>query len=295
MHRRGVAYLASADHAGKASRVSGGGRGSQVGTMDHSKKAVRGHTRPFSTRFRINNVMRPNPVLLSRWLEILGSPEELTLLILLGGSPQCRLSLEQADPESFISISPPTERSKTIRTRQRVTGNENGYHAAAPSPDRGSVRRARRARGFRRGVFATGLGRNRRSDGSQWRGQIHTFARDRRFLATGIRPHVMGGVRSHRFGAPGGAPPLRGPSRRAEIGIDRPRKPRDRPGNFGARSANPVRGAGPYEVSPRCQSACRLSLRGTASPRRIGPPPDCRSPSMAARRAANGTRPGRTR
>src|SRR5260370_32721572 len=129
---------------------------------------------------------------------VVGSPEELNFLIPLGGSHQRRrLSLEHADPESFISISPPTGRSKTIRTRQRATENENGYHAAVPSPDRGSVRRARRARGVRRGVFATGLGRNRRSDGSQWRGQIHTFARYRRFLATGIRPHVMGGVRSH--------------------------------------------------------------------------------------------------
>jgi len=55
---------------------------------------------------------------------LVGSPEELNFLILLGGSPQRRrLSLEHADPESFISISPPTGRSKTIRARQRPTGN----------------------------------------------------------------------------------------------------------------------------------------------------------------------------
>jgi hypothetical protein len=34
--------------------------------MDHPKKAVRRHTRPLSKRFRIEEVMRPNPVLLSR-------------------------------------------------------------------------------------------------------------------------------------------------------------------------------------------------------------------------------------
>ena len=94
---------------------------------------------------------------------------------------------------------------------------------------------------------------------------------------------------------PGGAPPLRGPSRRAEIGVDRPRKPRDRSGNFGARSANPVRGAGSYGIGPRSRSACRLSLRGAASPCRIGPALGCRSPSMAARRAANRARPARSR
>ena len=98
-----------------------------------------------------------------------------------------------------------------------------------------------------------------------------------------------------RFGAPGRTPPLCGPSRRAEIGVDRPRKPRDRPGNFGEGSANPVRGAGSYGVSPRSRSACWLSLRGAASPCRIGPTPDCRSPSMAARRTANRARQARTR
>ena len=66
-------------------------------------------------------------------------------------------------------------------------------------------------------------------------------------------------------------------------------------GILGARSANPVRGAGPYGVGPRSRSACRLSLRGATSPYRIGPTPDCRSPSMAARRAANRARPARTR
>ncbi|CUU20895.1 hypothetical protein CDS [Bradyrhizobium sp.] len=268
----------------------------------------------FSTRLRIKDVMRPNPVLLRlvcmghrmahlanddhNWARILrvGSPEKLNCIILLGGSPQRRrLSLEHADPQSFISMSTPTARSKTIRTRQRASENENGYCAAVPSSNRGSFRRARRARGFRWGVFATGLGRNSRSDRSQWRGQIHTLACDRRFLAAGIRPYIMGGARSHRFDAPGRAPPLRRPSRRAEIGVDSPRKPRHRPGTFRARPANPVRGAGPHGVSPRSRSACRLSLRGTASPRRIGPAPDYRSPSMAARRTAYRTRPACSR
>jgi len=49
---------------------------------------------------------------------LVGSPEELNFLILLGGSPHRRhLSLEHADPQTFISISPLTGRSKTIRTR----------------------------------------------------------------------------------------------------------------------------------------------------------------------------------
>ncbi|MET4314994.1 hypothetical protein ABIC01_008019 [Bradyrhizobium sp. RT4b] len=226
---------------------------------------------------------------------LVGSPEELTFVILLGGSPQRRRpSFEHADPESFISISPPTRRSKAIRARQRATGNKNGYHAAVSSLDRGSVRRARRARGVRRSVFATWLEPTRRSDGSKWRGQIHSFARYRRFLAIGIWSHVTGGVRSHGFSALGRAPPLRGSSRRAEISVDRPRKPRDRPGNFGPRSANPVRRTGASGVSPRSRSARWLSLRGAASPCRIGPAPGCRSPSMAARRAANGARPART-